>query len=144
MGMTIGFLVNPDLTYRVIEFDLEDANQFLGGTMQDRVAVAFQEDGALYAALYSPEAKECRAEPNPVASLARNTAATGNPSFLTDPTAAISGPVIFVDAEGEDNIDAVIEPVKNSIRAVRNYREDNEEDYRLWRAAVLNLGTLQD
>lgn len=142
--MTIGFLVNPDLTYRTIEFELEEANQFLGGTTQDRVAVAFQEDGALYAALYSPQAKEHRAEPNPVASLARNTAATGNPAFLTDPTAAISGPVIFVAAEGDDDIASVIEAVKNSIRAVRTYQEDNEEDYRLWRAAVLNMGSHQD
>ncbi|WP_257159339.1 hypothetical protein [Corynebacterium cystitidis] len=142
--MTTGFLVNPDLTYRTIEFDLEEANQFLGGTMKDRIAVSFQEDGGLYAALYSPQAKENRAEPNPVASLARNTAATGNPAFLTDPTAAISGPVIFVEAEGDENIDFVVEAVKSSIRAVRNYREDNEEEYRLWRAAVLNMGTIQE
>ncbi|WIM68158.1 hypothetical protein QP027_01805 [Corynebacterium breve] len=142
--MTIGFLVNPDLTYRTIEFELEHANQFLGGATEDRVSVAFQEDGSEYAALFSTQAKEQRAEPNPVASLSRNTAATGNPSFLQDPTTAISGPVIFVDSEGEDISDEAIAGVKNAIRAVRGYREDNPEEYQLWRAAVLNMGTPQD
>ena len=32
--MTVGFLVNPDLTRRKLEFELEDANQFLGGTTE--------------------------------------------------------------------------------------------------------------
>lgn len=50
--MTVGFLVNPDLTRRKLEFELEDANQFLGGTTEDRVSVVFQEDGTTYAALY--------------------------------------------------------------------------------------------
>ena len=30
--MTTGFLVNPDLTRRTIEFELEHVNQFLGAT----------------------------------------------------------------------------------------------------------------
>ena len=33
--MTTGFLVNPDLSRRTIEFELEQANQFLGGTTED-------------------------------------------------------------------------------------------------------------
>ena len=33
--MTVGFLVNPDLTRRKIEFELEHANQFLGGTTEE-------------------------------------------------------------------------------------------------------------
>ena len=137
--MTVGFLVNPDLTRRKLEFELEDANQFLGGTTEDRVSVVFQEDGTTYAALYNPEAKAEGAEPNPVASLARNAAATGNAAFLKDPIRSICGPVIFVDAEGEDTtIDAVIESVEQGIRAVKNYREDNPEEYTLWRAAVIN------
>lgn len=56
--MTVGFLVNPDLTRRKIEFELEHANQFLGGTTEDRVSVVFQDDGTTYAALYNPEAKQ--------------------------------------------------------------------------------------
>ena len=131
--MTVGFLVNPDLTRRKLEFELEHANQFLGGTTEDRVSVVFQEDGTTYAALYNPEAKAEGAEPNPVASLARNSA------FLQVPIRSICGPVIFVDAEGEDKtIDAVIESVEQGIRAVKNYREDNPEEYTLWRAAVIN------
>lgn len=138
--MITGFLVNPDLTRRKIEFELEHANQFLGGATEDRVAVAFQEDGSHYAALFNAEAKAEGAEPNPVASLARNTADTGNPSFLQDPLRAISGAVIFVESEGGDVTDEIIEGVENSVRAVENYREDFEEEYRLWRAAVINSG----
>ena len=107
--MTTGFLVNPDLTRRKIEFDLEHANQFLGGTTEDRVAVVFQDDGSTYAALFNPNAKAEGAEPNPVASLARNAADTGNSAFLQDPIRAISGPVIFVEADGEsENFDEVL------------------------------------
>lgn len=141
--MTTGFLVSPDLTHRTISFEIEHAAQFLGGVIDDRVSVAFQEDGSTFAALYNPEAKAHGAEPNPVASLARNQAATGNPEFLTDPTAAISGPVIFIGAEGQDIGLDEIERVKDGIRAVRNYREDNSEEFGYWRAAVLNLGRLE-
>lgn len=137
--MTTGFLVNPDLTRRAIEFELEHANQFLGGTTEDRVSVAFQDDGQTYAALFNPNAKAEGADPNPVASLARNAAATGNSAFLQDPIRSICGPVIFVAADGDDkNIDEVAEAVEHGIRAVKNYREDNPEEYQLWRAAVLN------
>ena len=101
--MTTGFLVNPDLTRRTIEFELEHANQFLGGTTEDRVSVAFQEDGRTYAALFNPNAKAEGADPNPVASLARNAADTGNSAFLQDPIRSICGQVIFVD----DGYDAI-------------------------------------
>ena len=97
--MITGFLVRPDLTHNIVEFELDSAAQFLGGLGQDRVAVAFQEDGTDYAALFNPEAKANGAEPNPVASLGRNAAATGDAAFFSDPTAAICGTVIFVGAE---------------------------------------------
>lgn len=141
--MTIGFLVNPDLTHYKIDFEIDQAQQFLGGVANDRVAVSFQEDGSEYAALFNPEAKNKGAEPNPVASMARNNAATGNSAFLTDPTNAISGPVVFVDAEGKDISEEDIDRIKNSMRAVLNYREDQPEDYALWRNAVKNLGALE-
>ena len=131
VSMIKGFLVNPDLTHRIVEFELEAAATFLGGVSSDRVSVAFQEDGVDYAALYNPTAKTEGAEPNPVASLGRNEAATGNSAFFTDPTTAICGTVVFVDAEGED------------MRAVRHYRDDYPEEYALWRAAVRNLGRLE-
>ena len=42
--MTVGFLVNPDLTRRKLEFELEHANQFLGGTTEaSRLAQAMAE-----------------------------------------------------------------------------------------------------
>ncbi|MDY3128175.1 MAG: hypothetical protein SOW59_08670 [Corynebacterium sp.] len=141
--MITGFLVNPDLTSREITFELDAAQQFLGATTKDRVAVAFQEDGSHYAALFSHAAKEEGAEPNPVASLARNTADTGNSAFLQDPTRAICGPVIFVDAEGGDITQHIVAEVEKAIRAVKNYREDNPEEYDLWRAAVLNSSNNQ-
>lgn len=75
--------------------------------------------------------------------MARNTAATDNPAFLQDPSTAISGPVIITGRDGKSIDDEVVEEIKNTIRAVRNYREDNEEEYQLWRNAVLNLGTPQ-
>ncbi|APT93189.1 hypothetical protein CPHO_10145 [Corynebacterium phocae] len=138
--MTTGYLVNPDLTHRVIEFEIEQANQFLGGTTEGHVSVAFQEDGSTYAALYNANARAERAEPNPVASLARNQADTGNPAFLQDPIRAIAGPVIFVHAQADQEADfqKIIDVVDRAIRAVGNYIEDNPEEYTLWRAAVLN------
>ncbi|MBV7295483.1 hypothetical protein KRX51_06060 [Corynebacterium sp. TAE3-ERU12] len=142
--MLNGFLVNPDLTNRRIVFELEHASQFLGGVEEDRVSVAFQEDGSTYAALYSSSAKDEGAEPNPVASLGRNTAATGNPAFFTDPTTAVSGAVIFVGAEGEDITDEEIERVNQGIRAVKRYREDHPEEFNYWRSAVLNLAEHED
>lgn len=138
-----GLLVNPDLTFHRIVFDIDSANQFLGPVVQESVKVAFEQDGPTYDAYFSPEAKEKSADPNPVASMARNTAATDNPAFLQDPSTAISGPVIFTGREGKSIDDEVVEGIKNTIRAVRNYRQDNEEEYQLWRNAVLNLGTPQ-
>lgn len=142
--MTTGFLVSPDLSYRVIEFELEHAAQFLGGVVDDRVSVAFSEENKTYVALFNAEAKANAAEPNPVASLGRNEADTGNSAFISDPTRAISGPVIFVGAEGEDITIDEINSVKDGIRATRNYLKDYEEDYHYWRAAVLNLGSRKD
>lgn len=138
-----GLLVNPDLTFHRIVFDIESANQFLGPVVQESVKVAFEQDGPTYDAYFSPEAKEKSADPNPVASMARNTAATDNPAFLQDPSTAISGPVIFTGRDGKSIDDEVVEGIKNTIRAVRTYRQDNEEEYQLWRNAVLNLGTPQ-
>lgn len=137
--MTQGFLVNPDLTYRRIDFELEHAAQFLGGADNARVAVAFQEDGSTYAALYNSEAKAEGAHANPVASLGRNAAATGNSAFFTDPTTAVCGPVVFIGAEGEDVEEPEILRIKDGIRAARNYRSDYPQEFQLWRNAVYNL-----
>ena len=73
-----------------------------------------------------------------MASLARNTADTNNPAFLTDPTRAICGPVIFTNREGKSVEERTIAAVDQAIRAVENYREDNPEEYELWRNAVRN------
>lgn len=137
--MTQGFLVNPDLTYRRVDFEIDHAAQFLGSADNARVAVAFQEDGSTYAALYNAEAKAEGAHANPVASLGRNAAATGNAAFFTDPATAVCGPVIFVGAEGEDVGESEIDRIKDGIRAARHYRSDYPQEFLLWRNAVYNL-----
>lgn len=139
-----GLLVNPDLTYRRIVFDTETASRFLGPVVRESVHVAFVNQDNMFEAVFSPEARENRAAPNPVASMARNTAATDNPNFLQDPATAISGPVIFMGRGGQSIDDEIVDEIEQSIRAVRNYREDNEEEWALWENAVLNLGTPQE
>ena len=139
-----GLLVNPDLTYRRIVFDLADANHFLGPVVLDTVRVAFMEQEEEFEAIYSPSAREDRAKPNPVASLAKNHAATGNPSFLQDPVTAISGPVIFTGRKGSSINDDIVEEIKQTIRAARHYRDDNPAEFQLWENAVLNMGAPQD
>lgn len=139
-----GFLVNPDLTYRRIVFDIDDANQFLGPVVNETVEVAFVQQDNLFDAIYSPEARENCALPNPVASMAKNQAATDNANFLQDPTNAISGPVIFVGRGGQSVDDEIVEQIKQAIRAVRNYIEDNAEEYELWQNAVRNMGSHQE
>lgn len=83
--MTVGYLVNPDLTSRKITFELDSASQFLGVLENDRVSVAFQDSGESFAALYSRAAKQEGAAPNPVASMGKNEAATGNARFFHRP-----------------------------------------------------------
>ena len=139
-----GFLVNPDLTYRRIIFDIDHASQFLGPVVLEGVRVAFSQNDTQYEAIYSPQARENRAAPNPVASMAANLAATDNANFLQDPTSAISGPVIFVGRDGHSIDDDIVDQIKQAIRAVRHYKGDNPEEYNLWHNAVLNMGTVQD
>lgn len=137
--MTNGFLVNPDLSHRIISFELSHAQQFLGGVTDDRVSVAFQEDGTTYAALFNSSAKSEGAAPNPVASLGHNKATTGNAAFFSDPTAAVYGPVIFINAEGDDiSLDEVAR-IKRGIQAVKNYIQDQPQEYQLWVIAATNL-----
>ena len=120
-----GFLVNPDLTYRRIVFDEDTVRETLGGVTDDVVDVAFDQEGNRFHAIFRPDAAQLGQEPNPVASLARNTAETDNPEFLTD-------------RDGASVDERTIEKVLQAIRAVENYRTDNAEEFDLWRNAVLN------
>ena len=133
-----GFLVNPDLTYRRIVFDEDTARETLGGITGEAVDVAFDQEGNRFHAIFRPDAAQLGQEPNPVASLARNTAETDNPEFLTDPTRAISGPVIFASRERDSVDERTIDAVIQAIRAVENYRTDNAEEFALWRNVVKN------
>ncbi|APT84087.1 hypothetical protein [Corynebacterium aquilae] len=137
--MTFGYLVHPDLTSRAIDFEIDDASKYFGELKGERVAVAFQEDGSSFAALYSAAAAAAGAEPNPVASMGRNEAETGNSAFFSDPTRAICGVVIFVGHEGEDISKEDIAKIDDGIRAAKHYRQDFPQEYALWRNAVLNM-----
>lgn len=47
--------------------------------------------------------------------------------------------MLFVGADGEDIDEDTVARVDDAVRAVEAYREDEPEDFALWRAAVLNL-----
>ncbi|RAV32125.1 hypothetical protein [Corynebacterium heidelbergense] len=138
--MARSLLVTPELDVREMDVDLSQAPELLGGSAGGRLHVAFVESGQHIAAVYSEDAmNKPDAEPNPLASMGRNESDTGNARFLSDPTRAIAGPVLFVGREGEDLTDEEVESVHNGIRAVENYRADNPEEFQLWHDAVLNL-----
>ena len=140
--MTLGLLVNPDLTYEYIDFSYGDVATYLGGSFSTRVAVAFWPGRANFTALYNAEAKVDGLEPNPAASLAYKTMATGDGRFLQEPTSAIAGPVVFTGVEGGDIDAADAFQILDGIRAVVIYRQDNPEEFLLWRNAAINLGRL--
>lgn len=58
--------------------------------------------------------------------------------WLTDPTRAISGLVIFTARDVASVDERTIDKVLQAIRAVENYRDDNAEEFELWRNAVKN------
>lgn len=133
-------LVKPDLTIEEHDIELSQAPQLLGGSADDRLHVAFAESGLSIPAVYSSDAARAEhPEPNPLASMGRNESDTGDSRFLSDPTRAILGPVLFVGENGADLTDEEVESVHNGLRAVQNYREDQAEEFLLWHDAVVNL-----
>lgn len=141
--MTLGLLVRPDLTYDYIDFSYSELGPHLGGSFSTRISVAFWPGRANFSALYNAESKVRGMEPNPAASLAYKTMSTGDGSFLQAPTDAISGPVLFTGVEGGDIDAADAFQILDGIRAVVIYRQDNPEEFRLWRNAAINLGRLR-
>lgn len=138
--MARALLVNPDLTYKELDVDFSDAAEVLGGGDHDRLHVAFVESGLTVAAVYSSEARKAEhPEPNALASMGRKESETGDSRFISDPTRAILGPVLFVGEEGQDLTEEEIESVHNGIRAVEHYKADNPEEFKLWHDAVVNL-----
>ncbi|SDS47308.1 hypothetical protein [Corynebacterium timonense] len=134
-----GVLVQPDCDYRRVIFRPEDASRLIGAVeAAATTAAAFEQEGERYALFFDPLADTQGGEPNPVASLARNTADTANPEFLADPTRAICGSVLFAAQEGGNLGEATVEAIAQAVRAVSNYRADNEDEYELWRNAVVN------
>ncbi|MBN9644052.1 hypothetical protein ACFSSC_01985 [Corynebacterium mendelii] len=136
--MTKALLVEPDLSARDIDVDPTNMAPLFGDA-NARVSVAFDGDGTGIAAVYGTDARQQGGQPNPVASMAKNRAATGNAAFFTDPTNAICGPVVFIGADGHDLSDSEAGEVADGIRAVANYIDDQPEEYRLWHEAVMNL-----
>ncbi|WP_408925203.1 hypothetical protein ACKFRT_10280 [Corynebacterium sp. YSMAA1_1_F7] len=138
--MARSMLVTPDLQAKELDIDLSEAADVLGGSEQDRLHVVFVESGLTVAAIYSSDARKAEnPEPNPLASMGRKEQETGDSAFISDPTRAIIGPVLFVGDEGEDLTDEDVESIHTGIRAVENYKADNAEDYQLWHDAVINL-----
>lgn len=138
--MARSLLVTPDLTVTEVDVELSQAAEVLGGTPADRLHVAFVDSGKTIAAIYSSEAAKAEhPEPNPLASMGRNEGETGNARFLSDPTRAILGPVLFVGEGGADLTEEEIDSVHNGIRAVEHYREDQPDEFILWHDAVVNL-----
>ncbi|HIW96795.1 MAG TPA: hypothetical protein H9867_10025 [Candidatus Corynebacterium gallistercoris] len=138
--MPRSMLVNPDLTTEEMNIEISEAPRVLGGGADDKLHVAFVESGLTVAALFSSDAKRAeKPEPNPLASMGRKEAETGDSRFLSDPTRAILGPVLFVGEEGQDLSDEEVESIHNGLRAVEHYKEDFPEEFELWRDAVINL-----
>ncbi|MBF0581375.1 MULTISPECIES: hypothetical protein [Corynebacterium] len=138
--MARSLLVTPDLKVEEHDIELSQAAEMLGGSADDRLHVAFVESGLTIPAIYSSEAAKAETpEPNPLASMGRNESEIGNARFLSDPTRAILGPVLFVGENGADLTDEEVESVHNGIRAVENYRADQPEEFNLWHDAVVNL-----
>ncbi|QFQ03057.1 hypothetical protein CUROG_08545 [Corynebacterium urogenitale] len=138
--MARSLLVTPDLKVEELDIELSQAGEVLGGSGDDRLHVAFVESGLTIAAIYSSEAAKAeRPEPNPLASMGRKESETGDSRFLSDPTRAILGPVLFVGEGGADLTDEEVDSVFNGIRALEHYQEDQQEEYLLWHDAVINL-----
>lgn len=138
-----GVLVSPDLTYKRLVFSDAAVAELLGTEEYAGSDAAFEQEGERFHAFYNPVAG-AEQEPNPVASLARNTADTANPDFLQDPTRAIRGPVIFCAKEGGNLGEGTIADIEHSIRAVRNFRADHAEEYELWHNAVVNHEAVEE
>lgn len=142
--MARSLLVTPDLSITEVDVDLENSldqtSELLGGAPDDRLLVAFAESGKPSAAVYCSAARRAEnPEPNPLASMGRQESETGDGRFISDPTRAILGPVIFIGEEGQDLTDEEVESIEDGIRAVENYKTDNPEEYKLWHDAVVNL-----
>lgn len=138
--MNTGYLVAPDLSHRTIKFELDHAQQFLGGVDETRIDLALREEGTEYPVIYNPKARDEGAAPNPLASLGRSITEAGNAHFFLDPARAIFGSIIFLGADGGDITDEDIADIDNAIEAVRNYVADHPEDHRLWYASATNMG----
>ncbi|MDR7328583.1 hypothetical protein [Corynebacterium guangdongense] len=138
--MPNGLVVNPDGTQRLIDFELPNAREFIGGLISTHVDVSFNEAGRDFTLIYNPDARDDGAAPSPVGSLARMHGETGNSTFFLDPVRAVFGPVIFVGADGGPIGDKDVAEIHGAVEAARNYSQDYPDEYRLWNAAARNMG----
>lgn len=137
--MLTGLLVAPDQSHRQVKFDMDQAQEFLGGAVVDKVDTTFPDAATEFTAIYNPNAGKDGADPNPVASLARSVGETDNAAFFLDPARAICGPVIFIDAEGDPLTEGDLTQLKSAIEAARVYREDHPQEYALWHSAARQM-----
>lgn len=138
--MARSILVTPDLKVEEHDVQISQAAEVLGFSADDRLQVVFVESGLSVAAIYSSEAaKVDNPEPNPLASMGRKEQETGDSRFLSDPTRAILGPVLFVGEGGVDLTEEEVQSIHDGVRALQHYREDQPEEFLLWHDAVVNL-----
>lgn len=138
--MARSILVTPDLKVEEHDVQISQAAEVLGFSADDRLQVVFVESGLSVAAIYSSEAaKVDNPEPNPLASMGRKEQETGDSRFLSDPTRAVLGPVLFVGEGGVDLTEEEVQSIHDGVRALQHYREDQPEEFLLWHDAVVNL-----
>lgn len=132
--MTAGILVHPDGRTEAVDFDPAAQDNIVGGSPV-QAAAAFSEETTSCRMVFNSFPEGESAEPNPIASLARMEAATGNSRFFVDPTRAVTGVAVFYFAAEKE----ILEGIEQAARAVENYKADYPEEYRLWHNAVMNL-----
>lgn len=135
--MITGVLIAPNLERRVVFCAADAAVELLGGTFQAEFPGVFDDTGLVLPVLHNPNAHAEQAQPNPLASLARRAAATGDSAFFADPIRAVSGPIIVLAGPVAD-IERVEAAVEDGVRAVEAALADHPEEFQLWQAAALN------
>ena len=144
--MTTGYLVNPDFSTEIVEFNTDtEAAQLIGAPVEniERSHVVFSRPNLdPMVMIFSRAARETHGEPNPVSTLGREERKLGDASFLINPTATKYGPAIFLGVGGASMTEEDKRDIESGIQAAKNYLQDNPRDAELWRNASINLPNL--
>ncbi|WP_018023359.1 hypothetical protein [Corynebacterium ulceribovis] len=144
--MTTGYLVRPDFSTEIVEFNTDaEAAALIGAEVEEieRAHVVFSRPNLdPMVMIFSRAFRDEEVEPNPVSTLGREERKLGDSSFLTNPTAAKYGPVIFLGVNGQSIDEDDKQDIESGIQAAKNYLDDNPVDAELWRNAARNLPNL--